>query len=718
MAATQQTPNPSDSLAARLKALRERHRPDLRATETPTPASPIARLRAEEEHRRSPSAVPAVESVEPISQEEMNTSERYETLLPRAQDQTNSVVEGAKITRADAQDGKPPSARSHTVPIALVGPQRDQYTSTIYYHDDFAQRFLADSQPNDDVSAQAERFVEKMRRIAMHPDLDNAETLTQYVVEPERQAQWDIDSSSKFRFLKTFFDAIRDHSLHVVLVAPEGQVLHILDTFLTAIKVPHRRLAFATDTSISNDHAGLIVTIVGTTSGFPDEQRTLSSPADLVIALSPAAGNHDRIETLLNHDCPMLTLIVPGSVEQVDFSLSPFLAPAVRLRALVNGICQLEKEAGKLEENQLPIEAAVNEIAQYLQRVAESSDTEFPLVGVSTLRNLGSQTQSEVSSAGQKRPLELEENADVNKRARVSEIFDIDAELPMTINPREIEITHISDSVTKPTQSQPTSSNEAQLRLQQLLSEAQLQIEEHVSALSELQFRHEEQRDQLIRVTNERDAAIITAQQAVTRYTEAADSASKLKATRTMLQEQLDAANARLLKHEVPERAELEASRLAAEQARTETVKLQERLEKVQKELEYTRSLYQNTSQRASGLATQNTDLDARLKLAEGQATGEQAKLRQMSYDAQSRALRADNQQLKAQLKDRQAALKFRDEEIARLKEASRGRMGTRGSSIPRSPRLGSPMKSRQGSPAAGELKGKGGAHLHPLRNG
>ena len=82
------------------------------------------------------------------------------------------------------------------------------------------------------------------------------------------------------------------------------------------------------------------------------------------------------------------------------------------------------------------------------------------------------------------------------------------------------------------------------------------------------------------------------------------------------------------------------------------------------------------------------------------------------------RSVRHDsNDMLKTMLKEREAGLRFRDEEIAKLKEASRGRMGTRGTSVPRSPRMGSPrVPSRQTSPAAGDLRGRSGL-LHPLRN-
>jgi hypothetical protein len=89
-----------------------------------------------------------------------------------------------------------------------------------------------------------------------------------------------------------------------------------------------------------------------------------------------------------------------------------------------------------------------------------------------------------------------------------------------------------------------------------------------------------------------------------------------------------------------------------------------------------------------------------------------------MTLDARASTLARENKQLKARLKEQANVLARKDKELSLLKEASRGRMGTRGSSVPRSPRMSSPLKtaagSRQSSPSATELRGR----THPLRQG
>ncbi|KAK4544223.1 hypothetical protein LTR36_004433 [Oleoguttula mirabilis] len=723
----------------------------------------VSSLIVAEQDRRSPSSVPAIGPLPVITQEEMNTSERYETLVPRAQEagttapQRNGSVTGAgKLIRQPTMTEEPQS--SYVVPIALIGHQRDQYQQTFFYYhskNGLIQRFLAAANPDAELAVEAEHFVERMRRVTLHPDLDNAETLTQYNVEPNMQAQWDVDCSAKFRFLKALFDGVRDQTLHVAVVAQPSRVVEMLATFLTAITVPHRRLADVTETSPASDHDGLMVTLVSLDDNIHDAQP---SPADLVIAMSPVVSlDCMPIKAFIHmgdRRPPLIILVVPGSVEHVEYSVSPVLAGGARLRTLVSGICQHRNEAGKLEDDQLAPELAAEAIARYF--AAQEGRGKWPLATLGTLADLDSQTESDLEpasiddtngsgtaenrAAGVKRTFGSDDSmgdvADAGKKARYeSPTFGEMPGLPMTINPHDLEITHVSDSVHKPTQlstfadaeaaAQSSLLSDTEQRLRSLLEDAQNRLVEHIEALSGLQFRHEEQREKLIEVTNQRDIAISTAQQAVNRITETAKNTSTLKAERTALKQQLEEANAKLLDHSVPERAEFEALRLAAAQTKTEKEQLDKRLLSARDENEYLRSNYQTSSQTAQNLASQNTELENELAVAQNKATGEQVKLRQMGYDSQTKSLRDENKKLKALLKDRDAGLKFRDEEIAKLKEASRGRMGTRGTSVPRSPRLGSPMKmdglrgrgSRQESPAAGEPKGKAG-HLHPLRNG
>ena len=747
--ASQRTIDSTSELAAKLKAIQEKnrarregtvptsappkHEGSARATREPSqmsqsssiglltqPPRLVSSLVAAEHDRRSPSQVPAMEPSAVVTQEEMNTSERYETLLPQEestsgeQHRKQSIAGIGTLSRQQTRAEDPQLAFSYVVPIALLGHQRDQYPSTVYYQKDVIERFLATSNPDAELVAAAEHLVERLRKIALHPDLDNAETLTQYDVEPKQEAQWAVDCSAKFRFLKALFDGVRDQTLHVAILAQPGRILQMLATFLTGINVPHRRVDDLLETSLASDHDGLMCTLMSVEDNVGDPQH---SPADIVIAMEPTVSEECMpIRALMQTGVrrpPLITLVIPGTVEHVEQSVSNMIAPRTRLRALISGIWQYRGEAGILEHEQMAPDVAASQIAQYLSTQEERG--EWPLATLDPLPNLDSQTDSDIESASMqdidgsaqavgastvaKRGLDNDgyagDTVDISKKARYEHSLPSEATgLPTTINPQDIELTHVSDSVNKPTQpSLPTDAEgphhftlltNTERSLHRLLKEAQERLEEHVQALSDLQYRHEEQREKLFEVTNTRDSAILTAQQAVTRMTEAANNVSALKAECTVLKQQLAEANAKLLNHDIPERAELETLRLAAMQAEAEKDQLEKRLQSAKEENEYSRAGYQSASQGAQNYASQNTELENKIAVLQNKATGEQAKLRQMGYDSFSQHLRDENKKLRAALKECEAGLKFRD----RLREANAAGRVTRGSSVPRSPRV------------------------------
>ncbi|KAK0857987.1 hypothetical protein LTR03_000554 [Friedmanniomyces endolithicus] len=764
---------PQLSLVDKLKAMREQRRasrpasvplsaslqdskPSIAALQTSAPPAQASRaissLVSESIRNRSPSAVPAMEQVAPVTQEEMNTSERYETLLPEAQPHARTSIPGAKLSRQPS-NVQNPQVSGYVIPIAFVGHQRDQYSSITEVEKQIIERYLATTTPDVQLVRKAEHLVENRRQVALHPDLANAETLTPYDVRPEQEAQWYVDCSVKFRFLKEFLDQIRDQKCHIIIVTEPGRIFDILDKFLTGIHVLHKRMHDAGADSLGSESTGLMLTIGSNRDEVPESQRP--SPADLVIALDPSSGSSavcNSIRALTpGRQAPLATLIVPCTIQHLEQSISPTVPEHTRLRTLVSGFNRYRHDAGRLEEGQLGLVPAAKALAAYL--AASETGQEWPLANLAPLENLDSQTDSDVGPAtqdeemqegvtGTKRAFEDDDTTinghDDTKKARIETvaaeagILDSSA----TINPQELEITHVSDSLRRITQAAMSGMtgegglrlSEAEQSLQQMLQQTQTRLKEHVSALSEVQYRNEDLHQQLAASKIACSDVTAAAQEHYERASSAETKFFTLRAQNAELQQQLADAKARLSDHTIPERAELEKLRLAAEMSEKEKAHSEKRLAGINKDHEFLRGQYQTVSQSAQALLSQVADLETSLAVAQELAKGEQVKLRQMGYDAQTNKLRDENKKLKAMLQDRDAAMKFRDEEIARLKEAARGRMGTRGTSVPRSPRLGSPMKmvdvgmargrdSRQGSPAAGEPKGKAPAHLHPLRN-
>ncbi|TKA38307.1 hypothetical protein B0A54_09247 [Friedmanniomyces endolithicus] len=649
-------------------------------------------------------------ALQQASIEVSRTDKTAETFTPT--DKAADTSEGSRIPRTEVS--------GYVIPIAFVGHQRDQYSSLTEAEKQTVDRFLATTTPDAQLLRKAEHLVENKRQVALHPDLANAETLTPYDVRPEQEAQWIID---------------------------------ILDTFLTGIHVQHRRMHDAATSSLGSEEAGLLITIVSTRDEVHESQ--LSPPTNLVLALDPS-GSGSAMCTAIRAlpdgaQTPLATLIVPYTIQHLEQSISAAVPEHTRLRTLVSGFNRYRHDAGIFEEGHLERVAAAQALATYL--AASETGQEWPLPNLAPLENLDSQTDSDVEPAtqdeemqegvtGTKRALDYDDTTlnghDETKKARIEMVAAGGGVLDSTatINPQELEITHISDSLTRSTQAAPTAVtldagltlSEAEQSLQRMLQQTQARLEEHVSALSEVQYRNEDLHQQLAASIAACSDVTAAAQEHHERATNVEIKFFALRAQHGEFKQQLADAKARLADHTIPERAEFEKLRLAAERSEKEKSHSEKRLAGVNKDLEFLREQYQTVSQSAQALLSQVADLETSLAVAQELARGEHVKLRQMGYDAQTQKLRDENRKLKAMLQDRDAVMKFRDEEIARLKEAARGRMGTRGTSVPRSPRLGSPMKmvdgglprgrdSRQGSPAAGEPKGKAPAHLHPLRN-
>ncbi|EME82356.1 uncharacterized protein MYCFIDRAFT_82279 [Pseudocercospora fijiensis CIRAD86] len=690
----------------------------------------------------------------------MNTSERYETLLPQAQNHDDFLPRQNGV-RSDQDTTKLPretsvnteEARAFTVPVAPSPLQRDQYQENIYYESDLMRRFLDERHPSPELIAEADRFLDRLRDIAMHPDLINPETLSQ-TTEPERQAKWDVKCSAKFHFLDELINRLqgRAKNTHIAIVVKGQRLPAMVETFLSGTYVPHRRVSKdLTEDPRFRSTEGVRVSVVDLDSDLSAESPL--QPVDLVIALDASVDAKDpRIRTLRKQTVGgdawsiLLILALPRTVEHMEMCLHKNLPANVATRMLMKATQELKYNSGRLEGTQAHVKDAATIIADYLDDNDEYTASEWPLTGLSQLEELASQTETEIdqteidpsashetdASGATKRPLEEMDvdNDNTNESTKRARQFSPGGPvMPSTINPQDIELTHVSDSleknptadITRPADPSPSISRTEQ-QLQDRLQNAQNRLEEHTKALEDLQYRYEDQRKKLVEVTRERDSANNEAQLAVQRVIGADANNTNLRAERTQLKDALADANQRLLEHSVPERAEFERLRVLVEQFKIDKDKAEKRTEATMKDLEWTRSMYQDTSSRAIELANQNRDLESKLAEAMDKAQGEAARAREISLQGHNKALERENTRLRLTLKNRDAALKFKDEELLRLKDSGRGRIGTRQNSVPpRSPRVGSPMKgrgSRAASPAAGDVSLKGKTHLHPLRQG
>ncbi|KAF4555162.1 Hypothetical protein D9617_3g022340 [Elsinoe fawcettii] len=709
---------------------------------------------------RSPSAVPPAEIVPMPTEEENRTSERYLTLVPdKPQDakrkkktlpagivdepHTEDQHQLAQTTSsADlvANDDSSEAVATHEflVPIFFSGAQRDTYKNVMGWDRALIDQFLKQSWPEDSsILSNAQAFVARLHSVTNHPDLLNEESFTQAQIAPGEKAQWDKNTSVKFAFLYHLMSELATQNLHMVIDVEHGRLLDVLDNFLTGLHISH--IVAGRQEQVSQE-PGLRVTLL---------PKTLSSTgiprADLVISFegNPVLVEEERKALRVLSDdrvAPLIYLAVPKSVEHIQRHMAsePYTKMSLsrRLAILVENAALLRNEVGYRQFHDQDSANCASSIARWILDGQVPSEWPIDELPDLILRDPTSDSQATTasesthqipSSAASKRSLD-DTTSPAAKKARIDTSPSSLLDMPSTINPSALSLSGITDTNHALATSEYVS-DLANLRAEHEATESASRAEisslakrlaEHITSLEELQYRHEDLRTELVKTRVERDEAYTTAATAAAQLSSRDSIISKVKSERDAYKLQVEEAKAALHNHTVPEVAEVEKLKTRVEEAEKDKLRLEGRVESARKEAEYVRSLYQDASSKAATMAEEKAEMESRVEELEKKASKRIQQARLASKDGANQALRKEIRKLRLEVADRERVLKVKDEEMTRLKEKERGRMGTRGGSVPRSPgRLGSPMRlepprssgvasragsPRRGSPAAGTL--------------
>lgn len=121
------------------------------------------------------------------------------------------------------------------------------------------------------------------------------------------------------------------------------------------------------------------------------------------------------------------------------------------------------------------------------------------------------------------------------------------------------------------------------------------------------------------------------------------------------------------------------------EASRAEVQRLKKRVENAERDLEYTRDVYQTASRAAGDLGNENRNLEARIKDLDHRASENLLAVHKMNVENQVTELVRTTDELLVTLREREAEIDRLREELKTYKM----RRETRQSSVPRSPRMG-----------------------------
>ncbi|KAI0135723.1 hypothetical protein F4814DRAFT_402328 [Daldinia grandis] len=150
-------------------------------------------------------------------------------------------------------------------------------------------------------------------------------------------------------------------------------------------------------------------------------------------------------------------------------------------------------------------------------------------------------------------------------------------------------------------------------------------------------------------------------------------------------QKRLSAAHESLLKSANPEVAKTVRLEKDLEDFKVKVQSLEKKVTLANNELEYAKNAYQDASQRAAELQTENRALEQRVEELNRKADDNTVKINQIYVESESKELLRLLNEQKSIVRDRDLELNRLRDELRMLKE---NRRGTRQSSVPRSPRL------------------------------
>ncbi|KAF9691346.1 hypothetical protein EKO04_010666 [Ascochyta lentis] len=612
----------------------------------------------------------------------------------------------------------------YIVPLFIEGRQSDTYNEYIKRKSDLLDAVLHEDPIITELQLldRVEEALTYMKAIETHPDLTYAEAESamgsdlQSATDVQYGAQFGIENSVKFKFLRELFNNLRKQALHIVLLLDQDNdaLFNILRTFFTAADHNYRMPTKGYELDTSND--ALTITV------FPNTTSPILQPADLVICLdgvqSAAQIRQNNWAVASGKTVPVLHLVISQTVGHIERYIVPNVERRIRIETILAGLGQIQKrnEIGKPVYLDAPGAVEAARLVAFWLFPDDEESTEWPLPSIESVRNFMEyeRTQQSVASATSspapertKRPLEADDD-DAAKRMRYTP-------QPHAISGSRVnqqnEVTHISDSM-------PGTGFSENSHLTAQLEETHCELlrterehREKEVMWDKQQTEHENRAQEYRKLLNEK-REVDRAHESKTRdceklRTQLESKAAEIKALRDELEAQRTLG---LISHDEKDveitrlRKELEITQLDRDRAlRSE--------KSTESTLEYTKEQYRTVSNAAGQLRTDITSLQTENAQLAHQASGEAAKLKQLHLNKSAKNLAQQNKALISENNRLKVTLKQKEDELIRAKSNSvRVGYGTRAQSTTPQPKT----RSRATSPTA--TRGGRGGRIGDLR--
>ncbi|KAF2021404.1 hypothetical protein BU24DRAFT_20649 [Aaosphaeria arxii CBS 175.79] len=676
-----------------------------------------------------PPPPPAAPAPTPISNPTPVVQEAPDVQVTTDEDIELEHTESSEDSESLLQDDFGLLPEEHIVALALEGRQRSMYLDEINRHEDLINKLLQNADEFNETE-KLDNVLRRLHAIETHMDLIWAESeSTSQMTGALTQAQWDCDSSVKFRFLGTFFHALREQDMNIAIVVENDntRLLDMLEKFCKGKFLNYKYPAKGRSSDVTTTEGSLYITLLSY------ESSPVMRPPDVVICVDgtlnatqirkkPWAANPDRPAV------PILDLVIPRSVSHIERYVSNNLGTNRRLHTIFAALSQIISDVGRPLSRTPSAISAAREVANFVQllqdpNVHEPPEWPLPLIGSvkSEIEYASQQTEVAMTSPPPEVPTPLK----LSKRPLDEEVLDPAKRMRMTPQPipntnesgteNPVNVTQASDSV--PSSAVSIAELQEQLRRERELRKASdKRAREFEAALDKRHLDYENLKRDHLAVMNEMNSTKIRMEAMLKSKQQVQDRYDALTVEVNTIREQQSHLQSVALASEDIKTAEIARLTDALATSTSAEAKAQKKITTADSTLEYTKEQYRLAQDRASELSTENAALQAEVATLRKSSTDQRLKLKMASHAASHAVLEKKVERAHNENAILSRLLQQKEEEIKGLKEKKSGGYGTRGSSVPRSPRVGAGgAGSRAASPVVG---GNGRDRISNLRNG
>ncbi|KAH8805943.1 hypothetical protein F5884DRAFT_801173 [Xylogone sp. PMI_703] len=664
---------------------------------------------------------------------------------------TREALPSSPVIEEAALPSRPPSPEvdnsllplvapnEYIVPLPMVAMVRDVYRAKISQNREDITTFINNEEVELNLLEKMDKMIDDLQKIADHQDLINEGNSSQ-LNEPQ-VAKWAETISTKCLFLRELLDAMSSFDDHIAVFARPGHMVDILGAIFKA----NHYLYYRPDLPIAftpTPKGRLRITLIPTMDSGP--KYSISS-ASIIIAFDETFEKEQYMNILQSSGrdrskpVRLISLIVTNSPEHFELCIPKTLENLERRTLLVNGVTEKRKVIGHLEASYPQPHEAAQSVAAFLMG---NADVEWPLPSLPQIEDVqlypegsippeqreqlpepltqsynppqtahppasfkrsGSLNSMEIESAKRQRlispllnqrPTSLEpsllsqtttKETAPDSNSIMDDAKEIIAEGKSLDEEQSSQVSVLLEKVAAlQHQLEVREASERRLQEQNLSLEARLKG--HENMIRKIQPKYQEALNERGQAQHDKEAAVARCNTIQGRLDARNAEIVRLKEERQNMEKEVASSRDALLNSKETAIAENGKMREQIRTLEEENTRLQTHLKNLQNDFEFMRENYQQASHKAAESSREVTNLQEvieKLKAKASENIIEIAKI-QHGYEISQLKQRADElERVRVELQ------RELDKKVEELRVRMNGRRETRGTSVPRSPRMG-----------------------------